>query len=474
MREVPFEPVAVAPYARVFGAQRTARLREAAAEAGSVLAGRTIWNVNSTSAGGGVAELLHAFGPLAYSLGADVRWLVVDGDAEFFAITKRLCTRMYGAEGDGGPLGPEQDRHYRAVLAANAAELGSRVRPGDLVIVHEAHPAGLIEAAKAMGAITVYRCHTGSDTPNEHTRDGAAFLRPHVEPADATVFLTRRHVLDWAPHPHVIPPSIDPCGPKNLVLTPDQAATILAGAGVLAGPAGSAPPQVTVPAPFGGPIRLRRQAFVVRDGQPPAPGTPMVVQVSRWDRLKDMAGVLRAFVEAAVPDSYLTLAGADVLGVADDPEAAEMFQECEAAWAALPPPDRARVQLVCLPMADPRENAILVNALQQHASVVVQKSLAEGFGLTATEAMWKSRPLVASAVGGLAEQVVPGESGLLVADAHDIAATAASIRSLLLDRDLAARLGDGAHRRIAENFLPDAHLLAWTRLINDVVGMKVA
>lgn len=469
MREVAFGEADFAPYAEVFGPERSARLRAAAGQTARLLAGRTIWNVNSTAGGGGVAELLHALGPLARALGLDTRWLVLDGDTEFFAITKRLCTRMYGAAGDGGPLGPAEHEHYQQVLAGNAAELTARVQPGDVVIVHEAHPAGLVAAVRAAGAIAVWRCHTGSDHPNEHNRNGAAFLRRYVEPADATVFLTRGHVHDWAPRPRVIPPSIDPCGPKNAPLSPEQAAAILATAGVLAGP-NRAP--LTVRVPLGAPVVVRNPVTVVREGPEPTPDTPMVVQVSRWDRLKDMAGVLRAFVAAGVPDAYLTLAGADVLGVADDPEAGEMFAECRAAWEGLPPADRRRVQLLCLPMTDARENALLVNALQQHASVVVQKSLAEGFGLTATEAMWKSRPLLASAVGGLAEQVVDGVSGLLVPDAHDIAGTAERIRRLLLDPELAGRLGAAARQRVAERYLPDRQLSAWAELVGDVAAAR--
>ncbi len=230
---------------------------------------------------------------------------------------------------------------------------------------------------------------------------------------------------------------------------------------------------MTLPAPVGDPVEVRRPAAVVRDGPPPAPDVPMVLQLSRWDRLKDMGGVLRAFLAAGDIRAHLTLAGSEVAGVADDPEAAEVFDACRAEWAALPPEQRARVQLVCLPMDDPRENAVVVNALQRHAAVVVQKSLAEGFGLTATEAMWKARPLVASAVGGLREQVVPGESGLLVDDPRDVAATGRLIRALLADDDLAERLGAGARRRVHERFLPDRHLLDWGAVVEQLAGAGV-
>jgi trehalose synthase len=200
---------------------------------------------------------------------------------------------------------------------------------------------------------------------------------------------------------------------------------------------------------------------------------PMVVQLSRWDRLKDMTGVLEAFVAADVPDSYLTLAGPEVDQVADDPEAAAQFEECRRAWSRLAPAERARVQLLCLPMADSRENAVVVNALQRHATVVLQKSLAEGFGLTATEAMWKGPPVLASATGGLREQITDGESGLLVDDPTDIETVAAGIRRLLGDPQLAAALGAGARARVGQRFLSDRHLLAWAELIENIATAKV-
>ncbi|HWC83428.1 MAG TPA: glycosyltransferase [Pseudonocardiaceae bacterium] len=461
MREVPVEPVTLAPYRQVFGAERTSALFAAADRVRERLGGRTVWHINSTDAGGGVAELLSSLVPLARAIGMDTRWLAIDGDAEFFEVAKRLCTRLYGAPGDAGRLGPAELARFREVNADNAAGLGDWIAPGDLVIVHDAQPAGLVDAARSLGATVVWWGHVGRDEPNEHTRDGWAFLRPFVEAADATVFLSAGLVPDWAPHPMVINPSIDPCAAKNLALDADQVTTVLGGIGVLDAADGF---PVTTKSPLGGPVRIHRPAAVVRDGPPPAPDVPMVVQVSRWDELKDMAGVLDAFVATRDPTAHLTLAGAEVDGVCDDPQATRMFEQCHRRWAELPADLRRRCQLVCLPMADLRENAIMVNALQRHAAVVVQKSLAEGFGLTATEAMWKSRPVLASAVGGLCDQVVDGDSGLLIDDPHDIDATARALRRLLSDRTFAAKLGGNAHRRVAGNFLSDRHLLDWARL----------
>jgi trehalose synthase len=327
------------------------------------------------------------------------------------------------------------------------------VRPGDVVVVHDAQPAGLIPAIAELGCRVVYRAHNGCDVPNEHTAMGWSFLRPYVERADATAFLIDRHVQPWAPNPYVIAPSIDPCSAKNATLTPADAVAVLRAAGILAG---------------GAPVEAEHPVVAVRDGDPPDAGVPMVVQVSRWDRFKDMAGVLRSFVDADVPGSYLTLAGPQVDGVADDPEAAEVLAACRREWSRLPDPVRARIQLLCLPMADRRQNALLVNALQQHATVVVQKSIAEGFGLTATEAMWKSRPVLAGAVGGLRVQVVPEESGLLLDPARPTGA-AEAIARVLADRRLAQRLGTAARSRVHDHYLPDRHLGEWFRLIETLL-----
>jgi trehalose synthase len=151
--------------------------------------------------------------------------------------------------------------------------------------------------------------------------------------------------------------------------------------------------------------------------------------------------------------------------VADAPAGAEVLAECREAWQGLPHHARQRVQLVCVPMADREENALIVNALQQHATVVVQKSLAEGFGLTVSEAMFKSRPVVGSAVGGIADQVIDGETGLLLADPTDLAAFGRAVTSLLGDPVRARRMGERGRQLVIDRFLPDTHLGRWAELL---------
>jgi len=200
---------------------------------------------------------------------------------------------------------------------------------------------------------------------------------------------------------------------------------------------------------------------------------PLLAQVSRWDRLKDPSGVLAAFAEHVHADEepHLVLAGPDVTAVADDPEGQEVFSEIEAAWSLLPRRIRRRVHLALLPMADPDENAVIVNALQRRADVVAQKSLAEGFGLTVSEAMWKGRPVVASDVGGIQGQIEDGRTGFLV-DANDLRAFGDRVSELLQDPHGAERMGEAAQTRVRDLFLGPRHLGQYVELLESLIGER--
>jgi trehalose synthase len=219
----------------------------------------------------------------------------------------------------------------------------------------------------------------------------------------------------------------------------------------------------------GSPGRVERRADIVRHGRAPLWRTPKIVQVSRWDPLKDPIGVMRGFVQLVeqgfAGESELILAGPSVKGVADDPEGEAVFDQVVKTWGNYPSNLRNRIHLVSLPTSDVQENAAIVNALQRHATIVVQKSLHEGFGLTVTEAMWKRRPVVASAVGGIQDQIRHGIDGLLIASATDLDAFASALRELLEDPERAARLGEQARARVAERFLATRHLLQYAELI---------
>jgi trehalose synthase len=193
-----------------------------------------------------------------------------------------------------------------------------------------------------------------------------------------------------------------------------------------------------------------------------------VVQVSRWDRLKDAIGVLRGFAQStspAVQGSHLILAGPNTRSVADDPEDAIVCREVAEAWRALPLEAQARISLVALPTVDVDENAAIVNALQRHAAVIVQKSLHEGFGLTVTEALWKSRPVIASAVGGIQDQITDGVQGLLLKDPSNLAAFGELLERLLTDAELSKQLGEQGHARVLDRYLGVHSLLKYGDLI---------
>ena len=215
---------------------------------------------------------------------------------------------------------------------------------------------------------------------------------------------------------------------------------------------------------------VTRAGLVTGDGRP-GPADPVVVQVSRWDRLKDMSGVMRGFAEHVVPGGagYLMLVGPMMSDVADDPEGALVLAECLAQWRGLPAAARARVLLVTLPLDDVEENAAMVNAIQRHAAVIVQKSIAEGFGLTVAEGMWKGRPVVGSAVGGILDQIADG-TGVLLPDPADLAAFGSQVRRLLENPGEAERMGKAGQEYIREQFVGDRHLLLWAQLIDAIMG----
>ena len=350
-----------------------------------------------------------------------------------------MHNRIYGAAGDGGPLGPVEHAIYEENLRANRGDLLSLVKPGDIVVLHDPQTAGLVRDMRAAGVIVVWRCHIGRDDSNGYSDEGWEFLRPYVEDADAFVFSRAEFIPPWSERERVqvIPPSIDPFSAKNQDLDRNSVRSILQYVGLLAGAAD--PPVVGFSRRDGSPGRIDRRVDILQTGPPPPPDAPLVVQVSRWDRMKDMAGVLRGFVEHVEGkwDAHLALVGPAVHGVADDPEASEVLDDCIRTWQMLPADARTRVHLACIPMHDPDEGAMITNVLQQHATVITQKSLAEGFGLTVTEAMWKRRPIVASRIGGIADQITDHEHGLLIDDPTNLDAFGQAVQLLL--EDLSAR-----------------------------------
>ena len=262
----------------------------------------------------------------------------------------------------------------------------------------------------------------------------------------------------------VIPPSIDPFSAKNEDIDEEELPRFLRQIGLTSGPLEG---KAVFTRRDGTPAEIVRTASILSEDGAPASIDNLVVQVSRWDGLKDMQGVMAGFASQVVGrvDAHLALVGPSTEGVADDPEEMEIFERCVADWYALPIGARRRIRLISLPMDDLEENAAMVNAIQRSAAVVVQKSLAEGFGLTVAEGMWKGKPLVASRVGGITDQVVAG-TGILLDDPADLVTFGDTLATLLGQPDEIARLGANARDHVTRHFLGDRHLLQWAALMD--------
>jgi len=463
-REVDVPVVDLARLQPLIGEQRYSALVGEAARTRAALRGCTVWNVNSTATGGGVAEMLQVLVGYILGVGVAVRWLVIAGDPAFFKVTKRLHNRLHGVPGDGGFLGNAEAGVYESVTSANARAIAPQIRPADVVILHDPQTAGLAAPLQAAGAIVVWRCHVGAGALNQWTEEAWDFLRPHLGTCDGFVFTRRQYVPPWVPTERVsiIPPSIDPFSPKNQEQSPPQKLRIMAAMGLVdAASTGEA----TFTRRDGSVGLVTRRATVVADG-PLDVSAPLVVQVSRWDHLKDMEGVMAGFAArvAGRGRAQLALVGPDVDDVTDDPEGHEVLEQCIDRWSALPPLQRRHIRLVILPMDDGDENAAMVNALQRHATVIVQKSLAEGFGLTVAEGMWKAKAIVASAVGGIVDQVVPG-TGVLLDDPDDLDVFGDTLASLLDGAEETLLMGQNARRHVLESYVGDEHLIHYGTLM---------
>jgi trehalose synthase len=342
------------------------------------------------------------------------------------------------------------------------------VHPGDAVILHDPQTAGLIRPLSERTSALVWRCHVGVDSPNDVVRSAWEFLLPDVRAAGATVFSRPGYVWEGLERHRVEmePPVIDAFSPKNADLSEDATWAILAAAGLIAGGAAEGRPAFV--RGDGSTGLVSRAAEIV--GGPLPVGAPWVTQVSRWDRLKDPVGVIEGFSAGAarIAEAHLVLAGPSAGSVDDDPEGAAALEDVMTVRGRLEPAVRDRVHLALLPMADAEENAAVVNALQRRSAVVVQKSLAEGFGLTVAEAMWKSRPVVASRVGGIQDQIEDGRSGVLV-DPVDLEGFGAAVSRLLFDRARAEALGQAARDRICERFLAPRALIQEAGLLADLL-----
>lgn len=393
-------PLRLADYLPILGEAALEEIRALA----SRLTGRSALMVNSAAVGGGVAELLARLVPLLNDLEIPTRWEVLEGDEAFFQATKAIHNALHGAPAQ---VTPEMLDHLAAVNRANAARLDLGA---DLVVIHDPQPILLIQARPPGRGRWVWRCHVDVSRPAPAVWE---FLRRQVERYDASVFSAPEFARALRIPQYMIHPAIDPLAEKNRELAPGEVEAVLARLGI-------------------------------RDDR------PIVTQVSRFDRLKDPVGVIRAYrLARRTAECQLVLAGG---GADDDPEGSAVLAEVRREAD-----DDPLIHILELP---PRSD-LEINALQRASAIVVQKSLREGFGLTVTEALWKRRPVIASAVGGIPLQVVHNLTGLLV---HSVEGTAHRIRSLLRDPAFARQLGENGHAYVKSRFLTTSNLRAWLAL----------
>ncbi len=450
-----------------------------------LLRDHTVWMVNSTAQGGGVAEMLPGMVSLLRELGVDVRWVVIESeDPAFWRLTKRIHNLIHGA---GDPELSSGDRElYEAVNRQNAERLEPELRPEDLLVVHDPQPLAMGTMLKErLGLRAIWRCHIGLDRHLPATRAAWSFLEPYATAYDRAVFSAPEYIPSYlAGYATIIHPALDPLSHKNRELLIHKLVGILCDAALV-------PPYGPVIAPpFPEPAR-RFQS----DGSW-APATvpedigllfrPIITQISRWDRLKGFLPLLRGFErlkqegESYYPEDAryrrsletvrLVLAGPGPSSIQDDPEAEEVLEELCAAYLALPPDLQRDVVLLALPMESLKHNALMVNALQRCSSIVAQNSLQEGFGLTATEAMWKRIPVLASTAAGLRQQIRDRLDGRLVSNAEDPQELARVMGELLADDHAREVLGRTAQHRVHHDFLIFTQLRRWLEELSHTGG----
>jgi trehalose synthase len=365
---------------------------------GRRLAGRRIVTVNSTAVGGGVAEILNRLVPLSRELGVDIRWDVIKGGEDFFGVTKRMHNALHGKS-------ETFTRHDREVFwETTKRNLAEMDLDADIIFIHDPQPAGLIDGCAAHRGRWIWRCHLDVSAPQA---DVWEFLAGYISRYDAAVFSAPQFSQDLDLPEVMVAPSIDPLSDKNRELHESEIDAVFE--------------------------RLQ----IPRD-------KPIVTQVSRFDRLKDPVGVIAAFrLAQKYNDCRLILAGG---GATDDPEGSEVLRTVHE--AANDDPD---IHVLELP---PTAN-IEINAIQRGSTVILQKSLKEGFGLTVSEALWKAKPVIAGAVGGIPLQVTHRYSGILT---HTIEGTGFWIKQLLNAPDFARRLGENGREHVRTNFLLTRHL----------------
>ena len=368
------------------------------------LKGKAIKMVNSTAVGGGVAEMLNRLVPLLSELEVPTQWDVITGGNDFFEVTKAFHNALHGT-------GYELTKAAQEIFLTYNEQNRERLQfEEEMVVIHDPQPVGLIRSRDKTSASWVWRCHIDLSNPDERVWE---FLRPFVEQYDAAIFSSQSFARQLPIPQYLFYPCIDPLSEKNKDL-PDSV------------------------------VQKVCDEFGIDRSR------PIVTQVSRFDRLKDPVGVVHAYKLAKkYVDCQLVLAGG---GASDDPEGAAVLQEVKEAAGSDP-------DIIILDL--PPWCAFEINAIQRASTIVVQKSLREGFGLTVTEALWKGKPTIASAVGGIPNQIIHKLTGVLV---HSVEGCAFQIRYLLTHPDFARRIGASGREHVKENFLMTTNVKRWLLL----------
>lgn len=374
----------------------------------SRLSGVVVQNINSTAVGGGVAEILMRMVPLLHELGVNAQWDVIKGGERFFEVTKKMHNALHGQHVE---FSKEEIDLFVETNEMNARDMNLH---GDIMFIHDPQPCGLVRRRKDLGRKWIWRCHIDFSRPDPFTW---RFLKEYIEQYDVSVFSAPSFVRELNIPQALISPSIDPLSDKNKEL-----------------------PQETIDSVL--------ERFKIDKSR------PIVTQISRFDYLKDPVGVVQVFRRIRkYIDCQLVLAGG---GAVDDPEGATVLAEVQEAVN-----DDPDIFLLLLPPASDIE----INALQRASTVILQKSLREGFGLTVAEGLWKAKPVIAGAVGGIPLQIVNKYSGLLT---HTIEGTAFALKQLLQSPAYAKSLGENGREHVRKNFLITRHLRDYLLLFHSL------
>lgn len=359
------------------------------------LKSKVVQHINSTSVGGGVAEILNRMVPLLQELGVNTTWDVIKGGEDFFDVTKKFHNALHGH--------PQEmtQKDFEIFLETSQHNLEEMNICGDIVFIHDPQPIVLV--TKRQTDKWIWRCHIDVSMPDEKIWN---FLTKYIVKYDAVVFSSPSFSQQLSVRQFLISPSIDPLSDKNKEL-----------------------PQKTID-------EVLHKYNIPKD-------KPIITQISRFDRLKDPVGVIEAYKEVKrYIDCRLILAGG---GASDDPEGVAVYTEV----LELAKKDKD-IHVLLLP-----HNDIEINALQRASTVIIQKSLREGFGLTVAEALWKGKPVVASNVGGIPLQIKHKYSGLLC---HSVQGATFALKQLLNSPAYAKKLGENGKEHMRNNFLITRHI----------------